>query len=336
MQQSLRDLDKAYKNYFERRKNGTLPKSQKRRKDRMPPGYPRYKSRHDKQSIRYPQRVKVNGNRIYLPKVGHVRTVFHRPIEGEIENVTVSKTKSGKYFISIQCEVEITEPTYAGPELGIDLGLKDFAVLSTSERVPHPKHLCKAEKKLRRLQRTLSRREKGSKGQEKARLALARQHEKVANQRADFLNKLSRRMVDEAGYIKIENLNVCGMLRNHSLAKSISDSGWGMFGRMLVYKGEWYGSWVEHIDRFYPSSRLCHVCNYRNDELELTDRFWTCPACGTEHDRDVNAARNIRDFKSTAGTAETNAGGENVSPVPAPAGTGRLNETGSPLAFSSG
>jgi putative transposase len=196
--------------------------------------------------------------------------------------------------------------------------------------------LRKAEKKLKRLQRTLSRRKKGSAGREKARLALARQHEKVANQRADFLNKISRRLVGEFGYIKIENLNVCGMLKNHSLAKSISDSGWGTFGRMLVYKGEWYGSWVEHIDRFYPSSKLCHICNYKNGDLKWSDRFWTCPNCGTEHDRDINAARNIRDFKSTAGTAETNAGGEYVRPIPASASTGRLAETGSPPASSGG
>lgn len=299
LQQSLKDLDRAYVNYFEMVKNGTLPKpqpGQKPRKDGMPLGYPRFKSKYDDQSIRYPQRFEVIGSRTKLPKVGNVRAVFHRPIEGEMKNCTVSKTRSGKYFISIQCEVEIQDPVPKPGVVGIDLGLKHFATLSTGEKVDHPQYLRKAERKLKRLQRKLSRCQKGSKGREKARLQVARQHEKIVNQRQDFLHKTSRRIVNEFGTIKIENLNVCGMLKNHTLAKSISDSGWGMFGNFLNYKGRWDGSQVERIDRFFPSSKTCSVCGLVNQEVQLHHRFWTCGGCGTEHDRDHNASVNIERY----------------------------------------
>jgi putative transposase len=228
LQQSLKDLDRAYANYFKKVKNGTLSKpqpGQKPRKDGMPLGYPRFKSKYDDQSIRYPQRFEVIGSRIKLPKVGHVRAVFHRPIEGEMKNCTVSKTRSGHYFVSIQCEVEIPDPIQKSGTVGIDLGLKHFAVLSTGKKIDHPQYLRKLERRLKRLQRKLSRCQKGSKGKEKARLQVARQHEKMANQRQNFLHQTSREIVNEFGSIKIEPLNVCGMLKNHHLAKSIPDSG---------------------------------------------------------------------------------------------------------------
>jgi putative transposase len=294
LQQTLKDLDRAFANFFEGRAD-----------------YPNFKSKRSPQSIRYPQRFKVDGSRIYLPKVGKVRAVFHRPIEGKMKNATVSKTPSGKYFVSIQCEVEIQDPVLGGPTLGIDLGLKHFAVLSTGEKVDHPQYFRKTEKKLARLQRQLSRKEKGSASWEKARIKVAQQHEKVANQRQDFLHKLSRRLVGQFGHIKIENLNVQGMVKNHTLAKSISDSGWGMFGQFLAYKGQRYGSEVEKIDRFFPSSKLCHVCALVNGNLKLYHRFWTCEGCGTEHDRDRNAAINIKMYR--VGATRINASG--VQPV---------------------
>lgn len=294
LQQSLKDLDQAFKNFFEGRTE-----------------HPKFKNKFYSQSIRYPDKdgYSVNGSRIRLSKVGNVRAVFHRPIEGKMKSCTVSKTPSGKYFVSILCEVESQDPIQKVGTIGIDLGLKHFAVLSTGEKIDHPQYLRKSERRLKRLQRRLSRTEKGSKGREKARLQVARQHERIANQRKDFLHQASRRIVNEFGYIKIENLNVCGLLKNHSLAKSISDSGWGMFGNFLSYKSAWEGGLTEKIDRFFPSSKLCSVCGLVNQELQLHHRFWVCVGCGSEHDRDHNAAINIRDF-NTAGAAGIYAAGQ--------------------------
>ncbi|GIK38122.1 MAG: transposase [Chloroflexota bacterium] len=306
LQQSLKDLDRAYANYFEQARKGTLSQPQpdqsrrplggKLRKDGMPLGYPRFKSKDDEQSIRYPQRFEISGSRIKLPKVGAIRAVFHRPIEGEMKSCTVLRTKTGQYFISIQCELEIEDPVQKPGMVGIDLGLKQFAVLSSGEQIDHPQYLRKAERRLKRLQRSLSRTQKGSKGREKARLRLARQHQKVANQRQDFLHQASHRIVSEFGTIKIENLNVCGMIKNHHLAKSIADSGWSRFGAFLNYKGKWTGSQVERVDRFFPSSKTCSVCGWINQELQLHHRFWVCLGCGTEHDRDKNASVNLERY----------------------------------------
>lgn len=295
LQQKLKDLDRAYKNFFEKRAK-----------------YPRFKSKRDTQSIRYPQRFQFSDSRIYLPKVGWVKAVFHRIMEGTPKNVTVSKTKSGEYYVSVQCEMEAELPASNDlPAVGVDLGLKHFAILSTGEKIEHPQHLRKSERKLKRLQRQLSRKRKGSQNRDKARIRLARQHETVARQRQDFLQKLSTRLVTEHGLVKLEDLNVKGMVRNHSLAKSISDSGWGAFGRLCEEKAPWHGSAVARIGRFYPSSKTCHVCGVVNEELKLEDRFWTCEGCGTEHDRDLNAANVILNAP-TAGAAGSNACGDRV------------------------
>jgi putative transposase len=321
LQQKLQDLDRAYTNFFEKRAK-----------------FPRFKSKRDNQSIRYPQRFKFSAARVYLPKVGWVKAVFHRPLEGKAKNVTVSKTKTGKYFASIQCEVETPEGVPNNGEVGIDLGLKSFLVTSDGEKIDHPRHLQKAEKRLIRLQRHLSRRVKGSKGREKARVLLARQHEKVANQRSDFLHKTSRSLVDRYGFIGMEDLNVRGMVRNHSLAKSISSTGWGMFQTILGYKARWHGGWVEQVDRFYPSSKTCHSCRYALSDLPLSIREWDCPACGTHHDRDHNAAINILNqaragvARSRTSQSEVAAGGERVSPGIQAV----LDEAGSPPAFGGG
>jgi putative transposase len=297
LQQKLKDLDRAYQNFFAGRAE-----------------YPQFKSKHQPQSIRYPQRFKINGSRVYLPKVGWVRTIFHRPIEGQMKNCTVSKTKTGKYFIAIQCEVEQPEPIPPVEVVGIDLGLKHFAVLSTGKKIDHPQYLRKTERQLKRAQRVLSRRQKGSQGREKARLRVAILHEKVANQRQDFLHKTSHQIANQFGHIKIENLNISGMLKNHSLAKSIADSGWGEFTRQLGYKSAWRGGITERIDRWYPSSKTCCVCGWVNQDLKLHHRFWTCQ-CGAEHDRDHNASVNIARFNATVGATESYAGGVRVNPA---------------------
>jgi putative transposase len=292
LQAKIEDLDRAFQNFFEGRAR-----------------YPRFKSRKGQQSIRYPQRFKFDGNRVYLPKVGWVKAVFHRPLEGTPKNATVSKTKSGEYYVSIQCEMEPSVPINDGPAVGVDLGLRHFAVLSTGEKVAHPQYLRRAERRLKRLQRRLSCKKRGSRNREKARLQVARQHEHVARQRHDFLHKLSHRLVATHGLVRLDRLNVCGMVRNHSLAKAISDSGWGMFGRMCAYKAPWHGAVVEWIDRFYPSSKTCHVCGLVNAGLQLHHRFWTCPGCGAEHDRDHNAALVIA-HAPTVGATERYTPGE--------------------------
>jgi putative transposase len=294
LQQALRDLDSAYNNFFNKWAR-----------------FPRFKKKHGAQSIRYPQRFKLEGSKLYLPKVGWVKIVLHRPIEGEMRNLTISKTKSGKYFASICVEREVPNPTYKGEKVGIDLGLKDFAITSEGQRFGNPKFLAKSEEKLKKSQRKLSRTKKGSKGREIARLRVARQHEKIANQRQDFLHKLSRQLVEENQLIVIEDLCVQGMVRNHKLAKAISDVSWSEFVRQLTYKGEWYGCRVEKIDRFFPSSKRCFHCGFINDNLKLSDRRWVCPNCGCILDRDVNAAQNILNWYR-AGTARINADGQNI------------------------
>ena len=306
LQQALKDLDRGFRNFFDKRAR-----------------YPRYKSKRARQSVRYPQPkeswIRSEGRRIYLPKVGEVRFVMHRRLEGEMKNVTVSRIRSGKYFVSIQVEVEIPEPERVGGRVGIDLGVKDFGSLSTGEKVEMPQHYRKAERKRRRLARQLSRKKKGSRNREKARHRLACLDERIANQRRDFHHKLSRQLVEENQFIGLEELNVRGMMANHRLAKSIGDAGWSGFVSMLVYKGEWYGCQVEKIDRWYPSSRKCSECGEIVKSLPLSVREWQCPECGCEHDRDVNAAINILKQATVGATGRrnidvANAWGQHVRP----------------------
>jgi putative transposase len=200
------------------------------------------------------------------------------------------------------------QPKQQGREIGTDLGLNQFAVTSDGERIAPPQHFRQSEAKLGRLQRRLARKQKGSKGREKARLKVARQHEKIANQRQDFLHKLSRRLVDESQAIYVESLYVKGMLGNHCLAKSISDAGWGEFVRQLAYKSAWYGCHFGQIDRFFPSSKRHAACGAIYQDLSLSEREWLCPECGEWVDRDANAAQNILTFGQLdrrAGTART-------------------------------
>lgn len=293
LQQSLKDLDKAYVNFFEGRAE-----------------YPKFKSKHNKQSFRYPQRFKIERKRIYLPKVGWVHIHNHRPLEGTPKNCTVSKTKSGKYFVSIQCEIEIDVPEQRPGEVGIDLGLKDFATLSTGEKIEPPKHYRKAERRLKIRQRRLSRKVKGSNNRNKQRVRVAKQHEKVANQRKDFHHKTSRDLVNRFGFIAFEDLNVKGMMANHHLAKSIGDAGWSQFVAFTEYKAKWASGTTAHVDRFFPSSKLCSCCGAKNTELKLRDRQWQCTNCQTIHDRDKNASTNILAEAirtTTAGTVESHA-----------------------------
>src|SRR3990172_4679577 len=250
MQQAIKDLDRAYKNFFDGRTD-----------------YPTFRRKFDQQSIRYPQRFKVNDKRVYLPKVGWVKCVFHREIEGEMKNCTVSKTKSGRYFVSIQCEMEIPDPIPSTNAVGIDLGLTTFATLSTGEKVDKPKHLHRSQRRLAIRQRRLSRKHKGSKRRNHSRLPVAKLHERIANQRKDYQHKLSRTLVDRFGSISFESLNIAGMVKNHSLAKSISDASWSQFVTFVEYKAAWSGGQVLRVGRFFPSSKLCSDCGEKHKHL---------------------------------------------------------------------
>ncbi|NEP51665.1 MAG: IS200/IS605 family element transposase accessory protein TnpB, partial [Moorea sp. SIO3C2] len=244
------------------------------------------------------QNVTVKGDFLCVPKIGEIKAVFHRLITGTIKTVTISKTRSDKYFASILCETEDSCDRGSGNKtLGIDLGLKDFAIVHDGEQVrrySNPKHLKRHEKNLARKQQKLARKTKGSKTKERSRKFVAKVHEQVSNTRQDFLHKLSRKLVDESQVIVVENLNVKGMVRNRKLSKAISDVGWGMFVNFLAYKLERSSGKLVEIDRFFPSSKKCSCCGHVVDQLPLDIREWDCPSCGVHHDRDGNAALNIR------------------------------------------
>ena len=272
-------------------------------------GYPKFKSKHkcrwsyttnNLRNKKNPEKdsIRFDGSRIKLPKVGYVKIVEHRQHEGVIKSVVVSKERSGEYYASVLCE--IGQPPIlpvTNKVVGIDLGLHDIIVCSDGERVEAPKHFRKSEQKLAKRQRAFSRTQKGSKGHEKARLKVARCHQKIKNQRNDFLQKLSTKLIRENQVICLEDLSVKGLERNKKLAKSATDASFSKFVSVLEYKAEWYGRKVVKIDRFYPSTQLCSGCGYRNEFIKglsgLKFREWICPECGEVHDRDLNAARNI-------------------------------------------
>ncbi|MBT9167436.1 MAG: hypothetical protein DDT19_00774 [Syntrophomonadaceae bacterium] len=282
LQQSLRRLDVAYNNFFNKRAD-----------------FPNFKKKHAKQSFLVPQAFKVDieNEFLHIPKFQPIKIILHREIEGTMKSITISKTPSGKYFASILCEVEKTiKPKKKGNQIGIDLGLKSFLVTSDNERVDAPKYLRKSEDKLTYLQQHLSRKVKSSNRRNKARIKVARIHEKITNQRTDFLHKLSSRLVSKNQAIFAESLNVKGIMANHCLAKSVADSGWSEFVRQVRYKSEWNGVYFGQIDRFFPSSKRCFHCGWINEALSLKDREWTCQSCGQVIDRDFNAAQNILQF----------------------------------------
>jgi putative transposase len=244
---------------------------------------------------------------------------------GMLTTVTISKDTAGRYFVSFLVEEDIKALQVVDTMVGVDMGLKDLAVLSTGEKVANPKHLQRSERTLAHAQRNLARKQKGSKNRDKARLKVARAYAKIADQRADGLHKLTTRLIRENQVICVESLAIKHLVRNRSLAKAISDAGWGELVRQLQYKARWYGRTVVAIDKWYPSSKRCHDCGHLLDSLPLDVRQWTCPACGVRHDRDINAAKNIL----AAGLA-VNACGEAARPGRAKPDSARPAEAGIP------
>lgn len=285
LQSSLRNLDDAYRNFFRRVKKGEKP------------GYPKFKSKHHhKQSYKsVGNNIKVLEGSVQLPKLGRVKCRVSKDVKGRILSATVSQNPSGKYFVSLCCtDVEIDPLPQIGVAVGLDMGLKAFAITSDGVEYPNHKYLAKSLKKLARLQRQLSRKTKGSSNWEKARIQVARLYEHVANQRKDTLHKLSTEIIRQNDVICIEDLTPKNMVQNHKLARSISDASWGEFRRQLEYKANWYGKRIVAVDRFYPSSQLCSVCGAQwPGTKDLKVRQWECPECGAIHNRDHNAAINI-------------------------------------------
>lgn len=288
LQSSLRDLDDAYQHFFRRVKKGEKP------------GYPRFKSRHHhKQSYKSKcvgRNIKVLEGAVQLPKLGKVKCCVSRPVQGKILSATVSRSACGKYYVALCCRLdqELPKLPTTGAVVGLDVGIKSFAVSSDGVEYPNPKYLRQSEKKLARLQRQLSRKTKGSENWNKARIQVARLHEHIDIQRRDMQHKLSTKIIRQNDIICIEDLAPKNMVRNHKLAKSISDASWGEFRRQLTYKAERYGKQLVTVNRFYPSSQTCSECGTQwPGTKDLKVRHWICPECGASLDRDTNAAVNI-------------------------------------------
>ena len=274
-QQALQCLDAAYLKFF-----------------RKETAFPRFKKKKNYQSFCVPQHFKILEKGIIIPKLkSQIKCKFYREIIGEVKSLTISKTLTGKYFVSILVEQKNEYKQTSEGKIGIDLGIKDFVTLSDGTKYSFS--VSKKTKKLKKLQHYYSKKQKGSKRKEKLRLRIAKLNEKIANSRRDFQHKLSTKLTNEYQTICLETLRVKNMMKNHKLARAIGEASWYSFVNMLQYKGKWKGCDIIQIDQFYPSSKTCSRCNWKKENLKLSERSWICPKCGTIHDRDINAAKNI-------------------------------------------
>lgn len=282
LQNSLKDLDNAYNNFFKKRAKYPNFKSKKNR-------HKSYRTTNTNNSIEF------LGNFIKLPKLKKVKCKGYKEISGRILNATISQVPSGKYYISLCCtDVEIEKFEKTGNSVGLDLGIKDFAISSNGDKYDNPKYLEKSLDKLKKLQREMSRKTSGGSNWNKSRIKVARLQEKISNQRKDYLHKVSTEIIKDNDIICIETLRVSNMLKNRKLSKSISSASWGKFVCQLEYKSKWHDRDLVKINSFYASSQICSCCGYKNQEVKnLKVRKWECPNCNTTHDRDINASKNI-------------------------------------------
>ena len=278
-QASVRNLDTSHKKFYKKETNA-----------------PKFKKKSNRQSLKLPQNFELTRNRLQIPKLKQaIKVVIDRPIEGRIVSCTISKTPSGKYYASFACEVDIDPKPELDTVVGLDLGLKTMVVTSDDQQITNPQYYRNNEKKLKYLNRQLSKKQKGSNNRNKARLRYAKAHEHVTNKRIHNLHEETSKIVNENQVIIVEDLNVKGMIKNHKLAKSIQDVSWGELLRQLEYKSKWYGRTFHKINRFFPSSKTCNGCSFVLGTLPLATREWQCPSCNQINDRDLNAAKNIRD-----------------------------------------
>jgi putative transposase len=279
LQASLRNLEVAYQNFFKKRAK-----------------FPRFHSKKDRQCIKIPQFFKIENGKLFIPKLkSGIKLVQHRPTDGKIVCIFISKTATEKYFVSVLCETDIEQLEKQETIVGIDLGSKYLIVSSEGEKIENPKFYRKMEKKLAYEQRQLSKKQLGSNNRNKQRKEVAKINEYIANSRNNYLHQISRKLIDENQVIIAESLSVKNMMRNHCLAKSIGDASWGELIRQLEYKSNWYGRTFYQIDKFFPSSKTCNNCQFVLNDLPLAIREWDCPNCKQHNDRDENAALNIRD-----------------------------------------
>ncbi|EPI4657170.1 RNA-guided endonuclease TnpB family protein [Escherichia coli] len=282
LQQAVINLDVAFSNSFN-------PKRKAR--------FPTFKRKHGKQSSYHCVGVKVLDNAIKIPKLSPIEARLHRELHGKLKSITITRSATGKYYASILCDDGLeapVKPTLISTVTGLDMGLEHYAIRSDGAKIANPRHLINASRNLRRKQKALSRKQKGSANRKKARIRLATLHERVANARADFQHKLSRTIVDENQAVIVETLKTANMMKNHNLARVIGDAGWHSFITRLEYKAAEKGAHLVKLDQWFASSKTCHCCGYKMSEMPLHKRIWRCPECGIEHDRDINAALNIR------------------------------------------